>query len=347
MQLTNIHFLSIILFIIIAFWWSILLYLFFRKREKIKQKYFLLFHQSKFYYVKYIFLLLSLIIISVWLFWIKYWEKWEKQKVNWVDIAFVLDVSKSMNALDFKDWWYNVSRLDFSKALIADYIWKNPENRYWLVIFAWDAISSSPLTTDHSTFLTFLQNVDYKNLNKQWTNLEKAVELWVGRLFSQKDEDNRAKVLVLLSDWWDSDTQVDFDYISQQVKWKNIASFVVWIWKKSGARIPNWQDFVWNIVYQKYKWKYVITKLNSSLLKKLSSSVNWDYIKADTVSDLKTVQKAISSLEKKAIEVAGGTNKKDWWRVLGVISLVLFLIYLFLCFWGNCKGLKTLARNRK
>ncbi len=328
MQLTNFHLLSISIFIIIVLWWAILLFLFFKKRERLKQKYFLLFNQSKYYYIKYIFLLLSLITISFWLFGIKYWEKSEKQKVNWVDIAFVVDVSKSMNALDFKDWQYSVSRLDFTKALIANYIWKNPENRYWLVIFAWDAISSSPLTTDHSTFLTFLQNVDYKNLNKQWTNLEKAVELWISRLFSKKDENNRAKILILLSDWWDSDTEVDFDYISSQIKWKNISSFVVGIWKTSWAKIPDGQGWWWNIIYQRYKWKEVITKLNSSLLKKLTSSVSWNYIKADQISDLETVQKAIWNLEKKAIEVAGGINKKDAGRILGIISLFFLLLYL-------------------
>ncbi len=341
MQLTSLHSLTVSLFIIIVLWWSILLFLFFTKREKLKQKYFLLFNQSKYYYIRYIFLLLSLVIISFWLFGIKYWEKSEKQKVNWVDIAFVVDVSKSMNALDFKDGEYSISRLNFTKALIADYIWKNPENRYWLVIFAWDAISSSPLTTDHSTFLTFLQNVNYKNLNKQGTNLEKAVELWVSRLFSQKDDDNRAKVLVLLSDWWDSDTEVDFDYISHQVEEKDITSFVVGIWKTFWAKIPDGQDVFWNISYQKYKWKDVITKLNSSLLKKLSSSIHWNYIKADSISDLETVQKAIWNLEKKAIEVAGGMNKKDAGRILGIISFILFLLYVFFY-----KGLKTFAKSK-
>lgn len=330
MQLTNLHSLTITLFIILILWWALLLFRFWLKREKIKKKYFLLFNQSTFYYIKYLFLFLSLTTISVWLFWIKYWEKTSKQEMNWIDLAFVLDVSKSMNALDFKDWEYSVSRLSFAKALIAQYIWENPENRYWLVIFAWDAISSSPLTTDHSTFLTFLQNVDYKNLNKQWTNLEKAIELGVWRLFSQQENETRAKALVILSDWWDNDTQVDFDSISNTIEWKNITSFVVWVWKKSGVRIPTSQDFVGNIVYQKYKWEYVITKLNSSTLSSLSSTLNWEFIRANSVWDLEKISNKLKHLEKRAIEVAGWNNKKDAGRILGIVSLVLFLVYILI-----------------
>jgi len=163
MDLTNFTSLSITIFLIILLWGAVLLYRFFIKREKLRKHYTLLFSQSKRYYVKYIFLFLSLAIIALWVFGIKYGVETNTQEVNWIDISFVLDVSKSMNALDFSDWEYSVSRLDFTKALLNNYILENPENRYWLVIFAGDAISTSPLTTDHSTFLTFLQNVNYQN----------------------------------------------------------------------------------------------------------------------------------------------------------------------------------------
>lgn len=327
MTLTNFNITSILIFLAIIISFSFFAYIFFKKREKLKKKYFLLFSQNKNYYYKYIFLFISLFIILFWIFEIKYWKKEEKTKVNWVDIVFVLDVSKSMNAYDFNKWTYNISRLNFSKSLISNYISKNLNNRYWLVIFAWDAISSSPLTTDYSTFLTFLQNVDYRNLSKQWTNLEKAMLLWVNRLNKSNSDTKRAKVLILLSDWWDKWDKVDFDYINWIVT-KDITSFILWIWKTTWARIPIGQDPFWNIRYQKFKWIEVITKLNEANLKKLASTISGKYLKVDNINDLEQVSKEINKLEKKAILLTQWKNKKDFSRFLAMLSLVFFILYL-------------------
>ena len=327
MQLDNLNITSILIFLTIIISSSFLIFLFFKKREKLKKKYFLLFNQKNSFYFKYIYLLLSLIIILFWIFEIKYWEKEQKTKVNWIDIVFVLDVSKSMNALDFTDSGYHISRLNFSKTLIADYVLKNTENRYSLVIFAWDAISISPLTTDSSIFLTFLENVDYRNLSKQWTNLEKAMLLGVNRLNKGSSEEKRAKALILLSDWWDFWEKIDFDYI-EGILTKDITNFIIWIWKTIWAKIPIGQDYFWNIKYQTFKWIQVITKLNEENLKKISTVVGWDYVKADDISDLERISYKINTLEKKAIFKTEWKNKKDFWRILSILSMLFFLLYL-------------------
>lgn len=131
----------------------------------------------KYNYIKYIFLLLSFAIISFWIFNIKRWNIPINAENNGVDIVFVLDVSKSMNALDFKEGNTLYSRLDAAKSLITHFVTSHSEDRVGLIVFAWDAISMSPLTLDHDTFLTFLQNVDYKNLTVQWSNVERKLFL--------------------------------------------------------------------------------------------------------------------------------------------------------------------------
>lgn len=329
MQYTNINIMSLFLFITISLSFSILLYFFYKKREKLKQKYVLLFNQNKSFYLWYIFLFLSLFFLLFSIFWIKYWENSSKNEINWIDIVFVLDVSKSMNALDFEDSKYNISRLDFSKKLISDYISNNTENRYWLVIFAWDAISSVPLTNDNSAFMTFLKNVDYRNLNEQWTNLEKAIELWVNRLQLDNGENDRAKSIILISDWWDEWDKIDFDYISSFIKDKKITNFVIWIWKTSWAKIPIWQDAFGRISYQKYNWNEVITKLNSSSLKNLAKSLNWEFVIVNDINDLDSLQNDLNNLEKKSIKIEWISSMKDFSRFLAILSLLFFILYLF------------------
>jgi len=329
MNFTNTNILSLSIFFGITLFFIFLMYLFFIKREKLKKKYFLIFNQNKGFYIKYIFLFFSLLIILFSVFNIKYLWKTEKQSINGIDIVFVLDISKSMNSIDFWEGNNLFSRLDFSKILISKYISNNPQNRYGLVVFAWEAMSLSPLTTDHSTFLTFLQNVSYKNLNIQWTNLEEAFKLWVQRLSKSNSEDDRSKALILLSDWADKDTIVDFKNISNTLKDKNIASLILWIWKKDWAKIPISQDFRWRITYQKYKWDFIITKLNSTLLSELANKINWDYLIIDNIDKLNKISSKIQKLSTKALEISWIQKQKDIWRFLAILSMILFILFLF------------------
>jgi Mg-chelatase subunit ChlD len=54
----------------------------------------------------------------------------ENQSIDGIDIIIVLDVSKSMNALDFEDSNNYYSRIDAAKLLVKNYVTNNPQNRY-------------------------------------------------------------------------------------------------------------------------------------------------------------------------------------------------------------------------
>ena len=172
---------------------------FYKNNLEISKKYWIEF--SKYFYFKFLFLFFSFFSIFLSIFWIKYFP-WDKEQRMGIDIVFVLDVSKSMNVADVRGDWGNYLRLDFAKKSIWDFVLKNKNNRYSLVIFAWDAKSTLPLTNDIDLFLTFLQKADYRDFENQWTSFEKAVKLAENRLLYTE---NKAKAVVFVSDWWDDD----------------------------------------------------------------------------------------------------------------------------------------------
>ena len=342
MQFDNLHFSEVLIFITIVLIFSIFFYAFYKKREKLKKKYVLLFDQNNIFYIKYLFLLGAFIILLFSIFKPVYLSENIESEKNWIDIVFVLDVSKSMNALDYINSWKQISRLDFSKNLIWNYVVNNPENRYWLVIFAWEAVSSLPLTTDNSIFLSLLSWVDYRNLNEQWTNLSEAIEFWYDRLLSSSED--RSKAIFLLSDWADDDLKLDFsDKVLENYDIENI---IIWIWSKNWAKIPKNIDLFWRVSYEKYNWEDVVTKLNNSALKKIASILDWEYLEFDDVNDLWDIEKILSNLEKKAINIWDITNKKDLSRILSILSMILFLIYLILNFNPSLLRSTSLEKGR-
>lgn len=318
MQLENLNLWSLIFFIIVNLFFIMLFVLFYNKREKLSQKYKLLFKKEKYFYLKYLFLLISLSILSFSILQIQYQTN-IKKTYSKTDIVFALDVSQSMNSLDYQKNWIPTSRLEYTKDFIKQYILKNSSNRYSLVIFAWDAINVIPLTQNHSHLLNTLTNLNYKKISKQGSDLERAVKLSFSRL-SSVDPENK-KVMILFSDGGESSSGLSF-LEDKESEIKDYLSFIVWVWKKTLSKIPLWKDFFWKVIYKKYNWKYVETKLNDKGLKNLASELNWKYFVIDDFeneNDFSFDKLSFDSLE---------YESKSFSRILAIISLIFFMLYL-------------------
>lgn len=322
MEFSNFNFFILIIFLIWIFIISYWAFLWYKKQENINKNFFWLKKWKK-YYIKFVFLYLSFLLIFFSIFGLKTWQIWEN-KSKWIDIVFVLDVSKSMNVADIKNGNYVSTRLDFSKQAIADFVSKHKEDRFWLVIFAWDAVSSVPLTNDHNIFLTFLQNVDYKNLTKQGSDFEKALDLWTKRLSYSED---RNSALIFISDWADEDYKVSEENL-KDLKNDKIKYFVAWVWTKDWWKIISWQTPFWDLVYQKYNWNYVISKLNEGNLKKVNNILWWKYLKLDNFSDINNFSYDLEKLEKKVLLYNSVNVEKDFSRILAIFAFIFFLIFL-------------------
>lgn len=280
----------------------------------------------KYFYIKNIFLLLSLLIVLLSIFWIKYWNEKLSNSTYGIDIVFVLDVSKSMNVADIKDENSYITRLSFAKNAIKNYVVNNLNNRYWLVIFSGDAVSSVPLTTDKDIFLDVLDSVDYRNLLLWWSNFSKAMELWINRLLFSDDS---SKALIFLSDWWE-ELDLDIKQLKKINNNKNIVYLFSWIWTQSWWKIIIWKDVYGRYSYQKYEGDYVISKLNEDNLKSISDIFDWKYIKFEQSSDINKFKNNLFEIENKIIETNFIWTKQDLSRYLSFISFIFFILFLFL-----------------
>ncbi len=327
MEFTNLNIRAFLVIISIIIFILLLFYKLYFRQLKFNKNFNLL-SSFKYFYIKYIFLIISLFIILFSLFWVKYWTKNINNESKWIDMMFVLDVSKSMNVADISDLNYKYTRLDIVKESIAKFVTHHKQDRFWLTIFAWDAISTIPLTTDYDLFLTFLKWVDYRNLIKQGSDFEKALSLGINRF---NNDDNRSKALIFISDGWDSEDNINYFNIKRlSNNIKGVTYFVVWVWTNTWWRIIIWRDAFGRYSYQKYKWQYVISKINKSNLKDISSALNANYFNISKVDDLSKLDKYIKSLEKKVIKKGLNNELWDFWRVLAIISFIFYSIFIFL-----------------
>lgn len=309
-------------FLLVIFWLLIVWYVFYinyKIYKKNKKHYSWLFIES---FNKYIFLAIAVILLLFWIFQLKWGEVKHKINAKWVDMEFVLDVSKSMNTIDIKYLTNITTRLNFVKKAISNYVAKNPNNRYWLTIFSKNPIWILPLTSDSNIFLTMLDGVDYKNLTKQWSDFSSAIRFWINRFTDKK----RPKVLVFVSDGWD-----DGDYKWLNFKVPNDIKFVVvWVWTKRWWKIYLGQDEFWDINYQIYNWQYVITKINEKNLKNIANDLKAKYFHLSNIQDIYKLNDYLKNIQKKALNWSLITDKEDFTRYIVILAFMMFLIYLFL-----------------
>lgn len=325
MQIENLNSLSILIFTMICLWSIFLFGYNYCRRERLRKVYRLLFNQNRFFYIRYLCLVMSLIIISLSIFRVSYYDNSSLESEKSIDIVFVLDVSKSMNTIDIQNASY--SRLTYAKNIMTEYVSSHPENRYGLIVFAWDGISISPLSNNINGFLTNLTQVDYTNVAQQWTNLEQALELGYTRFGIS--EDNSWKTLILISDWWDDNDILDSELLDD-INSDSIPSFVFWVWTKLGWPIPIGRDRFGNILYQNFEWFRVVTRLNKKLLKNLADSIWWEY------NNLENFGSQLNSIKSQAQKKANEKYKKDisgWLAIFATIFFILYLLFPYLYKW--------------
>ena len=76
---------------------------------------------------------------------------WDEKQVEGIDIMLAMDVSTSMLAEDLRP-----NRIEAAKEVAASFISDRPNDNIGLTIFAGEAFTQCPMTTDHASLLNLL-----------------------------------------------------------------------------------------------------------------------------------------------------------------------------------------------
>lgn len=108
-----------------------------------------------------------------------------------IDIGLVLDVSESMLAEDFQP-----NRLEVSKRAAIRFVERRTNDRISLTVFAGEAFSPCPLTTDHNIVKELIAGIRH-GIIRDNTAIGDGLATAINRL---KDSPSASKVIVLLTD---------------------------------------------------------------------------------------------------------------------------------------------------
>lgn len=265
-------------------------------------------------HIKFTLLLLILSLIIVALARPQFGSKLEEIKREGIEIVLALDVSNSMRAEDIKP-----SRLERAKQAIVSLIEKLDNDRIGLIVFAGDAYTQIPLTTDYVSARMFLSNTSTDIVSKQGTAIGSAIELGM-KSFSPNTE--ASKVIVIISDG--ENHEGNAIQAAQQAAEKGIKIFTIGMGFKDGAPIPNLREggFV-----KDRQGKVVMSKMNPEMLTQIAATGGGDYFTASTSNvGLTRLYNQLNKMQKAKLETKVYSEYDDQYQYFIGLALLLMLI---------------------
>ncbi|MBQ8008412.1 MAG: VWA domain-containing protein [Bacteroidaceae bacterium] len=263
--------------------------------------------------VKFTLILLCIALFSVLLARPQFGSKLETVKRQGVEVMIALDISNSMMAQDIQP-----SRLEKAKRLISQLVEKMEEDKVGLIVFAGDAFTQLPITSDYISAKMFLETISPSLITKQGTDIGAALNL-ANRSFTPQEGVGRTVILI-------TDGENHEGGVEQAIKTitdKDIQINVLGIGSPEGSPIPmeDSRDF-----RRDKDGNIVVSRLNEQMCQELAKAGNGVYVRVDNTNTAqKAIQQAIDKLAKADIETQVYSDYNEQFQAVAWV-LLLFLI---------------------
>jgi Ca-activated chloride channel family protein len=238
--------------------------------------------------------------------------KEESVKAEGIDIVLSMDLSSSMLAQDFQP-----NRLEVSKQLAIEFVNKREHDRIGLVVFAGEAFTQCPLTTDHEVVNIFLGDLQCGALD-DGTAIGMGLATAVNRL---KDSPAKSKVIILLTDGVNNTGYQSPELAAQLARQFGIKVYTIGVGSTGQTLAP---------VSRRSDGQYIFgmaqVEIDEALLRDIAKATQGRYFRATSAAQLKTIYDDIDSLEKTEIEttvIRRYSEEFGWFAALALLLLLL------------------------
>jgi Ca-activated chloride channel family protein len=153
---------------------------------------------------------------------------------NGIDIVLGLDVSGSMQALDFRIDHQRVNRIEVVKSVVSKFIDERPNDRIGLIAFAGAPYLVSPITLDHDWLQQNLERVTVGGTD-DGTAIGSAIAAGVNRL---RLTPAKSKVVILLTDGVNNTGKISPLAAAEAARAMGVKIYTVGVGVRGDAPIP-------------------------------------------------------------------------------------------------------------
>lgn len=270
--------------------------------------------------IKLIFLLLAVAFFVLGLAGPEFGSKLEKKKHRGVEVIIALDVSNSMLAEDIQP-----SRLERAKQAISKLVDNLQSDRVGLIVFAGEAFTQLPITSDYISAKMFLSNISTNSVPVQGTAIGAAINL-ATRSFTPDYKGDKAIILITDGENHEDDALGAAKAAAE----KGITVYAIGMGLPEGAPIPVSGGGQKNYL-KDGQGNVVISKLDEGMLSQIASAGNGLYIRANnTQMGLNTVFDKIKKMSKAEFEskIYAEYESQFQWPIGIALLLLIFEMFI-------------------
>lgn len=224
-----------------------------------------------------------------------------------VDIMLALDVSSSMDALDFDP----LTRIEAARQVVREFIEHRRSDRIGLVVFSAQSYTMSPLTLDYDMLSSFLDRLDKARI-EDGTAIGSAIASAVNRL---RDSDAKSKVVILLTDGMNNRGNIDPLTAARIAQTLGIRVYTIGV--GSEGRAP---------VRVNGRLYYTETHIDEETLREVARITGGNYYRAVDTEELRGIYSDIDRLETSRVTYNEWIDYNEQYPIVLKAGFVLLVI---------------------
>ena len=239
-----------------------------------------------------------------------------KTTTEGIDIVMALDISGSMLARDFKP-----DRLTSAKRVASEFVATRTGDRIGLVVFAGEAFTQSPLTTDQSSLQTLLGRIK-SGVVEDGTAIGNGLATALNRL---RESDSKSKVVILLTDGVNNRGQISPLTAAEIAKELGVKVYTIGVGRNGEAPYPLFDERGREVQTVTMK-----VEIDEEILRKIASETGGEYFRATDELSLIKIYEQINSMEKSRVERFELTHINEEYLIFVLWALALLALEFML-----------------
>lgn len=241
-------------------------------------------------------------------------------KASGIDILLAVDVSGSMEAMDFTLQGQRANRLQVVQSVLEGFVKDRPNDRIGLIAFAGKPYVVCPPTLDHDWLNDRLRSLKTGIIKEQGTAIGSAIGSSVNRL---KEIQSKSKIIILLTDGMNNAGKIPPKIAATAANQYDIKIYTIGAGTRGEAQMPQPDIFG--------RTRYVMVKvdIDEEMLAEVAQETGGTYFRATDTASLTTVYDEINAMETTTRSIKKFENYSDLFWIFITLALATLLIESF------------------
>lgn len=244
---------------------------------------------------------------------------WDEREVEGIDIMMTMDISTSMLAEDLKP-----NRIEAAKNVASTFIADRPNDNIGMTIFAGEAFTQCPMTTDHTALLNLMKGVRTDIASRGLIEDGTAVGMGLANAVSHlKDSKAKSKVVILLTDGSNNAGEISPLTAAEIAKSLGIRVYTIGVGTNKVAPYPM-------PVAGGVQYVNIPVEIDTKTLADIAEKTDGHFYRATNTGELKQIYKDIDKLERSKLNVKKFSKRYEAFQPFAIAALLALLLEVIL-----------------